>query len=175
MTSESEVDALVTHMLDEFGRIDYAVNCAGVRIPSSPSSSLSPIPHFPPDPLHSTHNQAIQIGVRTPAPINTASVPEFQRIMDINVFGMFLCTRAQSAAMLRQDVKGEEVRGSRGVIVNMGSCSSLVATAGLGQYTTSKHAVLGLSRNAGEFLSFFGLGFGVVWVFVYFGGILGCT
>ena len=74
--------------------------------------------------------------------------------MDVNVFGMFLCTRAQSAAMMKQDVKPASERGSRGVIVNMGSCSSFVATPMMGQYTSSKHAVLGLTRNAGEWALF---------------------
>ena len=67
---------------------------------------------------------------------------------------MFLTTRAQSAAMKKQDPKPvsrkNPKRGStRGVIVNMGSCSSFVSTPQIGQYTTSKHAVLGLTKNAG--------------------------
>jgi NAD(P)-dependent dehydrogenase (short-subunit alcohol dehydrogenase family) len=37
----------------------------------------------------------------------------------------------------------------RGVIVNLGSCNSYVATHHIVQYTTSKHAVLGMTRNAG--------------------------
>ena len=36
VTSESEVDALVSQMITEFGRIDYAVNCAGVSTLSFP-------------------------------------------------------------------------------------------------------------------------------------------
>ena len=74
--------------------------------------------------------------------------------MDVNVFGMFLCTRAQSTVMVKQDVKPASERGSRGVIVNMGSCSSFVATPMMGQYTSSKHAVLGLTRNAGKWVPF---------------------
>ena len=74
--------------------------------------------------------------------------------MDVNVTGMFLCTRAQSAAMVKQDIKPLSERGSRGVIVNMGSCSSFVATPNMGQYTSSKHAVLGLTRNAGQWVSY---------------------
>lgn len=71
---------------------------------------------------------------------------------------MFLATRALSAAMKKQDLKivntSNSRRGAtRGVIVNMGSCSSHVATPQLGQYTTSKHAVLGLTRNAGKLLT----------------------
>ena len=74
--------------------------------------------------------------------------------MDVNVFGMFLCTRAQSTVMVKQDVKPASERGNRGVIVNMGSCSSFVATPMMGQYTSSKHAVLGLTRNAGKWVPF---------------------
>jgi short-subunit dehydrogenase len=42
---------------------------------------------------------------------------------------------------------------SRGAIVNMGSLGSFVPQPGMIQYTASKHAVLGLSKNAGELLS----------------------
>ncbi|KAL9029880.1 MAG: hypothetical protein Q9180_006975 [Flavoplaca navasiana] len=124
VTVEENVDSMVDNAIKEFGRVDYAVNCAG-------------------------------IGVRTPASIAEASVPEFQRFMDVNVFGMFLCTRALSRVMKVQSPRpaseGNPRRGeTRGAIVNMGSCSSFVATPLLGQYTTSKHAVLGLTRNAGK-------------------------
>ena len=95
-----------------------------------------------------------KIGVQAPAEIAEASVSEFQRFLDVNVLGMFLCTRALSAAMKKQELravsKTNAKRGStRGVIVNMGSCSGFVATPMLSQYTTSKHAVLGLTKNAG--------------------------
>ncbi len=79
---------------------------------------------------------------------------EFQRFLDVNVFGMFLATRAQSTAMKKQESKPVSKRNpkrgsTRGVIINMGSCASFVATPMLVQYTTSKHAVLGLTKNAG--------------------------
>ncbi|KAI4152524.1 MAG: hypothetical protein L6R39_001783 [Caloplaca ligustica] len=122
VTVEKDVDQMVETAVSEFGRIDYGVNCAG-------------------------------IGVRTPASISESSVPEFQRFLDVNVFGMFLCTRALSRVMKTQSPRpvseSNPRRGeTRGAIVNMGSCSSFVATPMLGQYTTSKHAVLGLTRNA---------------------------
>ena len=42
-------------------------------------------------------------------------------------------------------------RGSvRGTIVNLGSLASYVAISGNSPYATSKHAVLGLTKNAGE-------------------------
>ena len=98
-----------------------------------------------------------QIGVQAPAEIADASISEYRRFLDVNVFGMFLATRAQSAAMKKQEPKpvskNNPKRGAtRGVIVNMGSCSSFVSTPMIGQYTTSKHAVLGLTKNAGQWL-----------------------
>lgn len=117
------------------------------------------------------HRRRGQIGVQAPAEIAEASVSEFQRFLDVNVFGMFLATRAQSAAMKKQDprpVSGKNARrgSTRGVIVNMASCSSFVATPMLVQYTTSKHAVLGLTKNAGAWGFSFPFTFiVVVWVF----------
>ena len=98
----------------------------------------------------------MQIGVQQPAEISEASAEEWLRFMGVNVMGMFLCVRAQSKAMkqqaLRPVLSTNPKRGStRGVIINMGSAASYVPTPALGQYTTSKHAVLGLTKNAGEF------------------------
>ncbi|KAL9595230.1 MAG: hypothetical protein Q9219_006564 [cf. Caloplaca sp. 3 TL-2023] len=94
-----------------------------------------------------------QIGAETPAPIASASIPEFQRFLDVNVFGMFLCTRALSRVMMAQPLRpvcdtNPSRGGTRGSIVNMGSAASFVVTPMLAQYTTSKHAVLGLTRSA---------------------------
>ena len=95
-----------------------------------------------------------KIGVQIPAEIAESSVSEFQQFLSVNVFGMFLAVRAETRAMKNQDAKlvsqSNPRRGKvRGVIINMGSCSSYCATPHLGQYTASKHAVLGLTRNAG--------------------------
>lgn len=89
------------------------------------------------------------------AEIADASVAELGRFLNINVMGSFLVTKLASSRMKAQEPlpvsAGNSARGSsRGVIVNMASCSSFMATPGLTQYTTSKHAVLGLTRNAGE-------------------------
>ena len=83
-------------------------------------------------------------------PVHTAVVAQFQRLMDINVFGTFLCTKVETAAMIEQELKGDGVRATRGVVVNMGSCAGLSALPNLIQYTTSKHAVQGLTKSAGE-------------------------
>jgi NAD(P)-dependent dehydrogenase (short-subunit alcohol dehydrogenase family) len=76
----------------------------------------------------------------------------------VNATGTFLVTRQASIAMRAQEAKpvvvhpdggGTASRGTtRGAIVNTASASSLVATRGVLAYTTSKHAVLGLVKNA---------------------------
>lgn len=76
-------------------------------------------------------------------------------MLDVNVTGTFLVTRAMSALMKSQEPqvvdKDCPARGTtRGVIVNLGSASSLVATPNMVQYTAAKHAVLGITKNAGK-------------------------
>lgn len=76
--------------------------------------------------------------------------------MDVNVKGTLLCVRAVSAQMKQQEARHFSLRKStparscgRGVIINLGSSNSYVATPNIVQYTASKHAVMGITRNAG--------------------------
>jgi NAD(P)-dependent dehydrogenase (short-subunit alcohol dehydrogenase family) len=84
-----------------------------------------------------------------------ASLDEFDRFFKVNVKGTLLCVRTVSAVMKNQEPlvlagRSGPREAGRGVIVNLGSCNSYVATPHIVQYTSSKHAVLGLTRNAGE-------------------------
>lgn len=57
--------------------------------------------------------------------------------------------RAQESQPIEE---ANPARGTtRGAIVNLGSASSLVASAGVLPYTASKHAALGLTKNSGEY------------------------
>lgn len=64
---------------------------------------------------------------------------EWRRVLSINLDGVFLCMKAEIAAMLK--------RGG-GSIVNVGSTASLGGVATMGAYVASKHAVLGLTKTA---------------------------
>ena len=67
-------------------------------------------------------------------------IAEFRRIMDVNVAGAFLCART----LVRQL---KETRRT-GVIVNVASVDAMSPSAeGLAHYTTSKHAIAGLTRT----------------------------
>jgi NAD(P)-dependent dehydrogenase (short-subunit alcohol dehydrogenase family) len=82
-----------------------------------------------------------------------ADINDFSRFMNVNVTGTLLVTSVASGIMRSQEPHAIDpaspVRGvSRGTIVNMGSAASYVASPDIVQYTASKHAVLGLSKNA---------------------------
>ncbi|MGH1414209.1 MAG: SDR family oxidoreductase [Pelagimonas sp.] len=74
------------------------------------------------------------------APIDEVSVDDFRSCMDINVTGSFICARAAFARMRAQDPQG-------GRIINNGSVSAYVPRWGSAPYSTSKHAITGLTRT----------------------------
>ncbi|KAK7738595.1 putative secondary metabolism biosynthetic enzyme [Diatrype stigma] len=138
-TSEDSVRSLFKEAISILGRIDYCVNCAGYSVLVRKDS--------PP---------TLQIGVQEGTDIGSLSLAEFQRFLNVNTTGMFLVTREASIVMRSQENKpisdSAPGRGStRGSIVNLGSASSLVASAGVLPYTASKHAALGLTKNSGKF------------------------
>jgi NAD(P)-dependent dehydrogenase (short-subunit alcohol dehydrogenase family) len=69
---------------------------------------------------------------------------EFDRVMAVNVRGVFLGIRAAFRQFARQD----PMPGSQGAIVITASIGSLRGSADLLPYQTSKHAVLGLLHGA---------------------------
>jgi NAD(P)-dependent dehydrogenase (short-subunit alcohol dehydrogenase family) len=96
-----------------------------------------------------------QIGVQQGVDIADLPLADFKRFLDVNATGMFLVTREVSVAMRSQEpravsAESKERGTTRGAIVNLGSASSLVAAPGVLPYTASKHAAIGLSKNAGE-------------------------
>lgn len=62
---------------------------------------------------------------------------EWDRVMSVNLRGVFLCMKYQMAAMLES---------GGGSIVNTSSVGGLVAVAGLSAYQSSKHGLIGLTK-----------------------------
>jgi NAD(P)-dependent dehydrogenase (short-subunit alcohol dehydrogenase family) len=83
------------------------------------------------------HNNA---GIQLEKPLHETSSEEWQRVIDINLTGVFNGCRQAVRAML-------ETGG--GSIVNTASALSLSADPYLSAYTASKHGVLGLTRAIG--------------------------
>ena len=72
-------------------------------------------------------------------PLHEQSVADFDKLMAINVRGLFLCMKYEIQQMLTQGV---------GVVVNNSSMGGLIAFPGMSPYIASKHAVMGLTRSA---------------------------
>ena len=70
-------------------------------------------------------------------PINWVSAETFRRIMDVNVTGMFLCCKAALSGMLQKQ---------SGAIVNVSSMWGRVGSSCEVAYSTSKAAVIGLTK-----------------------------
>jgi NAD(P)-dependent dehydrogenase (short-subunit alcohol dehydrogenase family) len=106
VTSADDCAALVDTALDRFGRLDCAVNNAGIAV----------------------HK-----------PLAEVTEAEYDRVLAVNLKGVFLGMRTQIPAMVE--------RGG-GAIVNIASVAGLVAVPLISPYTASKHGIIGLTRNA---------------------------
>ena len=78
-------------------------------------------------------------GVHGIARFEDITEQEWDRIMDVNVKGVFLCSQHVVRQMLKQ--------GQGGKIVNIASISGKAAWPRIAHYTASKHAVIGLTRS----------------------------
>jgi NAD(P)-dependent dehydrogenase (short-subunit alcohol dehydrogenase family) len=80
-------------------------------------------------------------GVGAPAiPLEDLTLDQWQRVVDTNLTGSFLCT--QEAIRLMKD---QSPRGGR--IINNGSISAHVPRPNSAPYTSTKHAITGLTRS----------------------------
>ncbi|MEM9060202.1 MAG: SDR family oxidoreductase [Pseudomonadota bacterium] len=75
-----------------------------------------------------------------PQTIDETPLETWQTVVNVNLNGAFYCARAAFAQMRRQSPQG-------GRIVNNGSISAHVPRPGSVPYTTTKHAITGLTRT----------------------------
>lgn len=80
-------------------------------------------------------------GLATFAPLVDTKPEDWDRMMAVNLRGVFLACRAVLPAMMRQ---------RRGTIINIASIAAKRAIPGGAAYAASKHAVLGLSQVLAE-------------------------
>jgi NAD(P)-dependent dehydrogenase (short-subunit alcohol dehydrogenase family) len=102
-----DVKATLAQTIQEFGRLDFAFNNAGVE--------------------------------QRTAAVADFEEAEWNRIMDVNVRGVFLCMKYQIPLLLKQ---------GGGAIVNTSSGAGVIGIKGGGAYAASKHAVVGLTKSA---------------------------
>jgi NAD(P)-dependent dehydrogenase (short-subunit alcohol dehydrogenase family) len=73
-------------------------------------------------------------------PIAEQSEEDWDRTIDINLKGTWLCLKYEIQQMLKQ--------GGGGAVVNMASVAGLIGSAGFATYCASKHGVIGLTKSA---------------------------
>ncbi|EUC26711.1 hypothetical protein COCCADRAFT_31568 [Bipolaris zeicola 26-R-13] len=118
VSDEAAVQQAVQAVVDKFGRIDFAVNCAGIIGPHQTTDSMD-IDAF---------NKTIRI--------NTIGV---LTCMKYQIQQM----KCQEPIKLAHRDSSQ-----RGAIVNFASVNSILGSHSIGAYATSKHAVLGLTKTA---------------------------
>lgn len=107
VSAAKDVEQMVAHAIEAFGRLDYAVNNAGIE--------------------------------GTFAGIADLAEDEWDRVLDINLKGTFLCMKYEARAMLD--------RGQDGAIVNIGSVNSFLGFSHGAAYVASKHGLIGLTTS----------------------------
>jgi len=73
-------------------------------------------------------------------PVAEQTEEDWDRTIDINVKGVWLCLKYEIRQMLKQ--------GTGGAIVNMSSVAGFIGAVGAATYCASKHAVMGLTKSA---------------------------
>jgi 3-oxoacyl-[acyl-carrier protein] reductase len=115
--SDESIRSMVAQTLDAYGRVDVLVNNAAIFTEVMPRKPFDEIP-----------------------------IEEWDRVMAVNVRGVWLCCKAVAPVFRQQ-------RG--GVIVNISSGTIFHGSAGFAHYVTSKAAVWGLThvlaREMGEY------------------------
>jgi NAD(P)-dependent dehydrogenase (short-subunit alcohol dehydrogenase family) len=102
-----DVEQAVAHAIETFGRLDFAVNNAGIE-----GAVVS---------------------------ITDCSEQMWDKVLDINLKGTFLCMKYEARAMLEA--------GHGGAIVNVGSINSFLGFPGFSPYVASKHGMIGLTTS----------------------------
>src|ERR1700720_3301184 len=102
-----DVERMVAQAIETFGRLDYAVNKAGIE---GKFASITDLPE-----------------------------QEWDRVLDINLKGTFLCLQYEARAMI--------AGGHGGAIVNVGSVNSFLGFPTGSAYVASKHGQIGLTTS----------------------------
>ncbi len=77
----------------------------------------------------------------TKSPITECTEEDWDRVIDINLKGIWLCMKHEISQMLKQ---------GGGAIVNISSVNGFIGSAALAPYAASKHGVIGLTKSAAK-------------------------
>ena len=111
VTDAAAMEGVVESALDAFGRIDTLVNNAGIGLLSLEDGGL---------------------------PTHEISEEQWRGIIDVNLTGVFLCSKAALPPMLEQE---------SGNVINISSGLGRYAAPGYAPYNSSKHGLEGLTKT----------------------------
>ena len=136
---KSEVDAVVQRVVDEFGTIDILVNNAGIR-GSDPSAE----PQIERQQVRTTSLAGLSVDSGRIIHLDEES---WDRVMDTNLKGCFLCSQAAAIVMIEQ---------GRGNIINVSSVMAFEkGFAEISPYSISKRGIVmlteGLAADLGKY------------------------
>ena len=118
----ASVEAMMAAAVARFGRVDCAVNAAGIE------------------------------GER--ANLHETAIANFDKVLGVNLKGIFLCMRAEIKQMLAQTAAVSSTSAAAAIdvynfaIVNLGSSAGLAGMPEFSCYSASKFAILGLTKSA---------------------------
>ncbi|XP_066284530.1 3-hydroxyacyl-CoA dehydrogenase type-2-like [Branchiostoma lanceolatum] len=115
VSKEADVSAAVAKAKSEFGKLNAAINCAGIGVAMKTYNFKKNAPH----PLE-----------------------DFERVLTVNAVGTFNVIRL-SVAEIAQNEPNED--GERGVIINTASVAAFEGQQGQVAYSASKGAIVGMT------------------------------
>ncbi|XP_040854225.1 3-hydroxyacyl-CoA dehydrogenase type-2 isoform X2 [Ochotona curzoniae] len=127
VTSEKDVQAALTLAKDKFGRVDVAVNCAGIAVATKTYNSKKNLPH---------------------------ALQDFQRVLNVNLIGTFNVIRLVAGEMSQNE---PDAGGQRGVIINTASVAAFEGQVGQAAYSASKGGIVGMTLPIARDLAPIGL------------------
>lgn len=115
-------------------------NIAAVKADVSIEEEVKNMVQFSVDTFGSVDILVNNAGVYPSLPVMQMAKEEFEKVIAVNLEGVFLCTRYASEQMIKQ--------GKGGKIINITSIDALhPSSIGLAHYDASKHGVWGFTKN----------------------------
>ncbi|KAL2768700.1 3-hydroxyacyl-CoA dehydrogenase type-2 isoform 2 [Daubentonia madagascariensis] len=127
VTSEKDTQAALTLAKEKFGRVDVAVNCAGIAVAMKTYNLKKSQAH---------------------------SLEDFQRVLNVNLIGTFNVIRLVAGEMGQNE---PDQGGQRGVIINTASVAAFEGQVGQAAYSASKGGIVGMTLPIARDLAPIGL------------------
>jgi 3-oxoacyl-[acyl-carrier protein] reductase len=124
VTDVAAIERAVSQVMRRFGRIDVLINNAGIV------------------------RDAQLVKWKDDAAVSTMSDGQWREVIDVNLSGVFNCTRAVVPHM---------IRAGRGVILSASSVVGLYGNFGQTNYVATKAAVIGMTRTWARELGRYGI------------------